>query len=1489
MESSTMHQSRRPKLRRGAEENEDDNENFEALLREQAAFGSGRGGSPAATAFRAPPRRPPAESEGTSGAAGASEDGPQESVGKPRQASLFKQLRQGLAAGAGAATLAGRPFGAPAAAPHPEISALPELEDDECEEVSTCLAELVAERAPPRVHEGEGDVRAGDKPFSCPAPSGFPVATHRAFDGKSLGRSFRSGLGEKTGDLEDEEEPDDEEGSMDLSNRKALQKASPEEVREWQQELLERLGSATCDFLKRRGEEKMRLRAKAAPAATTDEQDGPATPATSSTSAAGPEAAAQKEPRVVRMELNLQSQGADASDPQVTSSGEGSGSRPAFMDHAEALQTFAGGCLDRSEMQKLQWTTPSGKPDLDLVASDESLPPEPAGKVMQLLRFDFEGRVCLRVDSGEEEGENSEGDTEEPSVSEGLHHHGVESSQAGYTFAELLLLSRSASAPQRALALSTLACILQRARVPASKEVLAADPALCMAGNLKVVYCLDELDGQPVLPSTMPQQMRGGFGMGSAVFFWHALARGDIPKHLAEALCDHVLLVQIAALRGVAALLDGSSGELDDDNILHVSSRTRSSSSSASASASRLTAGGGVLNHAWDVARQLVWPSAPPNCNFPLARRARVTVLTSEGQGGQGGGAAAWPQLLRRRLLGAKEEPEVTAADVLEPLLPPPPASGLDELDGALPKLVAGVVFSCVPAALAGSDPALLRLAARALSATCTWSSHLCLQVLESSSNHRRDWLRAAAGSVGAGPGAGTTGKAGQPAEWQMLQADVLCFIRRSCEVSGKAAAAWWLGLEHTSRGTQEATKEADEWTVVAVVRRALLNVVAAKELTGSKSTGVAQGGENTAECSSLQVACASEAVKIWLAWLRAGAGCDKVESFMTSIGTYFHRLALAGESLDSELMDQHWLLASLLLQLISELSPAVPSKQAEEALSLLPASSREGVANAALSTAANAAGPLASALSNGAGADASAPRQLCLAALADWLASAFASLGASVKNQALLPAARTLLVAQVRAQLPEASVAEEEAPWPLGSAAECRSQHLARLGALRALCRLAGRVRGPLAVELDLLAWLQRVRKAAAKALEHLSPLNVNGASSEAMVGTVQQDAWPALLSAACQALAPSAVPAKLGESADKTLEEKVHDVTPAHEELPLSPPLLASALALCACWPTARELLGTAGLHFGVDGEDAVVRAAFRPEAPWTPVTADAESRAARATGRVPAPTRSLSAPEALGPPALAFAAAPFWALLASPPSGAVHSLLEALGSSAAEGLARAAPPWLPFLAFVSVLCTPMDGKSSCGERCWAWKNDKLRASLRRYAVLHLNQDPALWFIADADWLREALRGLCNRLALTFTEESFGDELLASALWAFAASPMPLECRSICWGSQDPGVLTLLSRTLPLREEDGSAQLASRELLIWPLSSYLDAAEDLEVVKQAAATLGVEAKRMVEKDASGNYTFCATSRPSSWPALLAAQQLARCRDSEFELNAME
>ena len=30
------------------------------------------------------------------------------------------------------------------------------------------------------------------------------------------------------------------------------------------------------------------------------------------------------------------------------------------------------------------------------VLSDASLPPEPCGRALQLMRFDFDGRVCLR-------------------------------------------------------------------------------------------------------------------------------------------------------------------------------------------------------------------------------------------------------------------------------------------------------------------------------------------------------------------------------------------------------------------------------------------------------------------------------------------------------------------------------------------------------------------------------------------------------------------------------------------------------------------------------------------------------------------------------------------------------------------------------------------------------------------------------------------------------------------------------------------------------------------------------------------------------------------------------------------------------------------------------------------------------------------------------------------------------------------------------------
>ena len=50
---------------------------------------------------------------------------------------------------------------------------------------------------------------------------------------------------------------------------------------------------------------------------------------------------------------------------------------------------------------------------------------------------------------------------------------------------------------------------------------------------------------------------------------------------------------------------------------------------------------------------------------FPATNRLKTTpayqVLAAEGFGGQGGGQSAWPPLLKRQLLGAKDEPEVAA------------------------------------------------------------------------------------------------------------------------------------------------------------------------------------------------------------------------------------------------------------------------------------------------------------------------------------------------------------------------------------------------------------------------------------------------------------------------------------------------------------------------------------------------------------------------------------------------------------------------------------------------------------------------------------------------------------------------------------------------------------------------------------------------------------------------------------------------------------
>ena len=143
--------------------------------------------------------------------------------------------------------------------------------------------------------------------------------------------------------------------------------------------------------------------------------------------------------------------------------------------------------------------------------------------------------------------------------------------------------------------------------------------------------------------------------MGSAVFFWHGLARGDIPKHLSEAMGDNTLPAQVAALRCIVALIGANSvadagepvrtplrkpGPVDDFAEL-MGLRPQS-------------CGDDALKEPLDVARDLVWPRGGPAFAAPLTKRARVSVLV-DGKGG-GGGLASWPQILRQRLLGASED-----------------------------------------------------------------------------------------------------------------------------------------------------------------------------------------------------------------------------------------------------------------------------------------------------------------------------------------------------------------------------------------------------------------------------------------------------------------------------------------------------------------------------------------------------------------------------------------------------------------------------------------------------------------------------------------------------------------------------------------------------------------------------------------------------------------------------------------------------------------
>lgn len=450
---------------------------LDELIRMQAEFNRSNA-KPAAKCIRVAKPLPAQE------VLGASEDGPQqEAIGRKRPASLFKQLRQGH--------LGGKPFGVPTTLSHPEIAALPELEGPEKDDLP-CLAESVAERQPP-ICGGRADAPSGGESLSAPA-SGFPTPMHRSAGG-GLGRARHPGPRDASATAPISE--DEEAREIDEESNRVLNSVSPEEVYEWQQQLLQQFGRETCEFLKRRGQQKREQKSgctssepAAAAVGRTAEQKELASASsaglTDEKAECGEGPAKEAAPDFEGLGVELYPEAGDFA--------------PCAMEPLEGARAVMGGMLDRHELQKLQWTMPAGQPDFDAVAKDDSLPPEPQGKIVQLLRFDLDGLICLR---SSDDSQTGAGDADDHF--QGLHHHGAESSQPGYTLAELLILSRSSSMPQRALAFRTLACVLERAWVPMRREELAGDPALALVGD-----CLGK-DARLRPPSC-------GFGMGFSVF-----------------------------------------------------------------------------------------------------------------------------------------------------------------------------------------------------------------------------------------------------------------------------------------------------------------------------------------------------------------------------------------------------------------------------------------------------------------------------------------------------------------------------------------------------------------------------------------------------------------------------------------------------------------------------------------------------------------------------------------------------------------------------------------------------------------------------------------------------------------------------------------------------------------------------------------------------------------------------------------------------------
>ncbi|GFE54615.1 RNA polymerase II-associated, putative [Babesia ovis] len=275
----------------------------------------------------------------------------------------------------------------------------------------------------PKVQDGQ------TKPSShTTKDTGFPRALHRSLMPHGLGRS-KLFSGNQAGGFADQNKLSTWTGSPDTSvahyrhelgntNLKTasgdilgaadahlpdIEGMTPEEIKEHQAFLYEKLGKETCEFLIQRRLRRIKQSVQAVGATQTD----------------------------------------DASRPYCSQADE-TGPRDIFTNHAatEGI-TFK---ADVNELRKLEWTNP--------VEQDHVTERDSDTMRLHQLRFDFDGNLVTNM---------THEDVDKHRHESSLYNHGKEPDKAGYTIPELLELMQSTFKPQVQIATRALSNVVNRA------------------------------------------------------------------------------------------------------------------------------------------------------------------------------------------------------------------------------------------------------------------------------------------------------------------------------------------------------------------------------------------------------------------------------------------------------------------------------------------------------------------------------------------------------------------------------------------------------------------------------------------------------------------------------------------------------------------------------------------------------------------------------------------------------------------------------------------------------------------------------------------------------------------------------------------------------------------------------------------------------------------------------------------------------------------